>query len=181
MNKRYINAIAIGAILGLFALVCAAFEPYVDNFYSDPYRYVIGCVLFRFRELFLGQGQYFLFISVCLACGLAALEDLSASNFAGVAFRRALKLTGLILLGLFVVTLAPLSLLGFEFAQATLLFEILSAARNLIQFFCGGLLLVAFGPAEVLLLVTFVYHLDRAHKQAKEADSSQLCLTENDS
>lgn len=172
MSTRYINAFAIGAIVGVFLLVCAAFAPYIDNFYTDPYSHVLGCVLLRFRELFLEHGQYFLLIPVCFACGLAKLESLSASNLAVVAFRRALKLTGLILLGLFAVTLAPLSLLGFEFSQATLLFDILSATRNVFQFFCGGLLLVTFGPAEVLLLVTFVYHLDRAHKDTAETDGA---------
>lgn len=170
MNNRYINAIAIGAIVGVFLLLCSAFAPYIDNFYSDPYRHVIGCVLLRFRELFLEQGQYFLLIPVCLACGLAKLESLSASNVSGVAFRRALKLTGLILLGLFAVTLAPLSLLGFEFSQTTLLFDVLAVTRNLVQLLCVGLFLAVCGPVEVLLLVTFVYHLDRAHKDAAETD-----------
>lgn len=109
------------------------------------------------------------------------LEGVSDSNIAAIAFRRAFKLTGLLLLGLWAFTLAPLSLLGFEFSQSTLLFDVLSATRNLIQFFCGGLLLVAFGPAEVLLLVTFVYHLDKAHKQIEETNAAQMSLTPTDS
>ncbi len=180
MSTRYINAFAIGVVVGVFLLVCAAFAPYIDNFYTDPYSHVLGCVLLRFRELFLEHGQYFLLIPVCLVCGLAKLESMSESNLAGVACRRALKLTGLILLGVFAVTLAPLSLLGFEFSQTTLLFDVLAVTRNLVQLLCVGLFLAVCGPAEVLLLVTFVYHLDRAHKHTEEANSIQLSITPND-
>lgn len=148
MNKRYIKAILIGAALGLatllswatchsltaftFAGVPMSYIPFWDT-HSSAYRHVrpdlqAAAVLLRFCMLLFHNGYNFLLPPILVCCLIAKLEDLKDSNIAGVAFRRALKATGLVLLGLWLLGLIAFAIIARDGLSPYLSWDIIPLA-----------------------------------------------------
>lgn len=148
MNNRYIKAILIGAAFGLATLLnwatCHRLEgitvagtqiPYIPlwDTHSSAYRHVrpdlqAAAVLLRFCILLLHYGFNFLLPPILVCCLIAKLEDLKESNFVGVAFRRALKATGLILLGLWLIGMSAFAIIARDSLSPYLSWDIIPLA-----------------------------------------------------
>lgn len=131
MNKRYIKAILIGAAFGLATLLSLATCHSLDGItvaniqmshiplwdtHATSSRHVrpdlqATAVLLRFCMLLLHNGYYYLVVPIIVCCLFAKLEDLNESNIPAIAFRRALKATGLALTGLWILCLIVLAIM----------------------------------------------------------------------
>jgi hypothetical protein len=191
VNKRYIYAILIGAALGLATLLSWAtchtlqgvtvagtqmsYIPFWDT-HSYAYRHVrpdlqAAALLLRFCMLLLHYGYNFLLPPILVCCLIAKLEDLKDSNIAGVAFRRALKATGMALLGLWVLGLIAFAISARDGLSPYLSWDILPlAALEFIGFIpvsmAEGLSLsVSLGISPVIFAATLTWHYRAASQE----------------
>ena len=176
MNRRYIYAALIGAAIGLFALVSTSCKPvpdfppiisrvetlripYWDNWkheYDPPEKVGLEykAVMLRFCMIFLNDGFYYFAIPVCLALLMTKWNDLKDEYSGWVCLRRALKLTGKVLLVIYIVTVGAGAL-----QAITKPIPIQEFVIRAIILFWEGLEYSIFGFAEFVLLLAFMYHL----------------------
>lgn len=104
--------------------------------------------------LFLQDGFYYFAIPVGLACLMTKLNECDDPHSILVCIRRSVKLTGLILLGIYLV-FAPSSAIGSRSFEEWIL--------KMISLFWDGLIMAIFyGFAETLFLFSFLTHLIKA-------------------
>lgn len=119
-------------------------------------------IFLRFCMLFLQDGFYFLAIPIFLACLMTKLQELEDPYSSLVCFRRSIKLTGVMLLGIYVVFSTCL-IFGFHSFEEGVI--------ELIRLFWEGLVIAFFyGTVEILFLCSFLGHL---YNMACEKDVNQ--------
>ncbi|PZM82520.1 MAG: hypothetical protein DKT66_11015 [Candidatus Melainabacteria bacterium] len=191
MNKRYIKAILIGAAFGLATLLSWAtchsltaftfagipmhYIPFWDT-HSSAYRHVrpdlqAAAVLLRFCMLLLHNGYNYLLPPILVCCLIAKLEDLKDSNIVGVAFRRALKATGLILLVLWLIGMSAFAIIARDSLSPYLSWDIIPlAALEFIGIIAVSIaeeltLSVTMGISPVIFAATFIWHYCAAQQE----------------
>lgn len=180
MNNRYINAILIGASIGIYFLGSNAcfpdgmfqFIPYHQMRHVPLWDFNQGldasdlsvrlqykAILLRFCLLFLEHGFYFLAIPIAFSCSLVRLNEVDEQFSGWILLRRTVKLTGAIMLSLYLIGCSFGILCGSWYSSfADPKFPVI-ALFSLCEAFKYA---VFYGAAEVILFLAFCWELHYA-------------------
>lgn len=161
-----------------FAGVPMHYIPFWDT-HSSAYRHVrpdlqAAALLLRFCMLLLHKGFDFLLVPILVCCLIAKLEDFKDSNIAGIAFRRALKATGLTLLCLWVLGLIAFAVIARDGLSPYLSWDVIPlAALEFIGFIpvsmAEGLTLsVSVGISPIIFVTALIWHYSAAKQEWSE-------------
>lgn len=178
MNRRYLKAILWGIIAGIFALACTAcfpedptglavfpirgmYIPFWDSFQdvnwvSNRLDLQYTAVLCRFGLLSLESGFYYLMVPILFLCGMAWLDGINEPYSHLIAFRRAVKSTGKILLFIYLIAIV-LGLIGAVLSPSRLDQYFL---RLVTLLWVGFKAAISYGIAFVFFVFALMFHMN---------------------
>lgn len=193
MDRRYTKAILIGAVVGIYGIACTAcfpdsplqLFPYDGRMYIplwDAFQNTLPrgerldlqytAVFYRFCLIFLEHGFYFLAVPILFSCGMAKLNEINDPYSELVCLRRAIKLTGLIMLSFYLLAILLM-------AWSLLTPGILPTMRLDVEFLKmiaflweGTKIALLCGPAWFFLFFSFMLHMYlMAYKSEEKAQT----------